>query len=212
MKPAVITTVKFIDNAADARDVCRPLLDAAADATPGGFDLRIAVDLEGWDLGPSGKIAVVSVATSQRSVALFDFGRMDVGALFHQFGVTVAHVVDLQVPAVRKFIPNSPYLIGMHKAFDDKLRLFPPADSAIKESGRALFAPEKGGKYEAWFTRPMPPALQGYCAVDVKYFFTAADRLLATPAARVDCSSVSKRRTDLMTSKKIDNFTAHRDF
>ena len=70
---AIPTTVVFIDTAAAARDVCKPLLEAAADAADGGFDVRIALDLEGRDLGPSGQIAVVSVATSLHSVALFDF-------------------------------------------------------------------------------------------------------------------------------------------
>uniref|UniRef100_A0A7S1LEU0 Uncharacterized protein n=1 Tax=Neobodo designis TaxID=312471 RepID=A0A7S1LEU0_NEODS len=139
--------------------------------------------------------------------------RMDVGALFYQFDVTVRHVVDLQIAAVQRLLrPGAPFLIGMHKTFNDKLMLFTAADAKSKDAGRFLFAPEKGGQYEAWFARPMAAALQDYCAVDVKYFFAAAQKLAPSDLALRNCATLSLKRVTRVTTERVENCSAERDF
>ena len=241
-QPSKAASVNFVDTAENSRAICAPLLEAAANSAPLSFDVRVALDLEGRDLGPSGAIAILSLATSQNDVALFDFAdpavanallddgllrdvlthpgiakltfdcRMDVGALFYQFDVKVAHAVDLQIAAVLAYNPTGRYLMGMHKTFTDKLRLFTPDDAKVKDLGRKLFAPEAGGDYEMWFKRPMATELQLYCAVDVKYFFAAAQLLLRTPEALAHCAKMSLTRTTLVTTRRIENCSPHRDF
>ena len=45
----------------------------------------------------------------------------------------------------------------------------------VKEAGNRLFAPEKGGSYNIFETRPLDPRILAYCAQDV--------------AARIDVST-----------------------
>lgn len=227
----------MIDTASDSRDVCTPLLNLAGDCTQ-----RIAVDLEGWDLGPGGKIGVVTLAVSDVEVYLFDFAdrddakcllnegllsdvlshpniekimfdcRMDVGALFHQYGVKVTNVLDLQVPAARRFMVGCDYLMGMFKVFNEKLRLLSSSDSSAKSAGRHLFAPEVGGDYQVWFKRPMSVELKEYCSVDVKHFFAACNRLIVGESAMNDCRKVSTARATKCIEGRVEKSGARRDF
>jgi exonuclease 3'-5' domain-containing protein 1 len=52
----------------------------------------------------------------------------------------------------------------------ERLRL-----DALKKAGTKLFAPERGGSYDVWRDRPMPPVLIEYCALDVRYLHTMRD-------------------------------------
>ncbi|KAJ9466577.1 hypothetical protein DIPPA_27067 [Diplonema papillatum] len=234
--------VPFFHTAEAAKAMCSALLLRAEHE-----DFSIAVDVEGWDLGPDGKVAVVTVAVSPTEVYLFDFGasrddarkivnegllkdvlehpriekimydcRSDTGALFHQYQVRLENVLDLQVPALMQLVDSvpgkrSPYLIGMGKAFA-ALNLTTPADEETKRAGKLVFAPEKGGAYEAWFARPMDPALVQYCVSDVKHFFDAKDILAADAGPTHPAKVVAKNRVRRCVESRAKQANAKRDF
>ena len=229
--------VELVDTVSASQAACKLILEAAAHG-----ELRVALDLEGRDLGPAGKIGIVTLAVSAAQVYLFDFAdagvargllddgllkdvlehpsvvklmfdcRMDVGALFHQYQVTITNVLDLQVPSVRRYSGAGPYLIGMQKVFGMKLGLFSMADERVKSGGRKLFAPELGGSYDVWFKRPITNELIQYCAVDVKHFFAAATTLLNGESQLVDCRKVSLKRVTACVTGRVDTKSSERDF
>lgn len=250
-KASNIPVPVVVDDASASAVVCRRLLDRGADQSsrPAATDsmsaapaVRIAVDLEGRDLGPDGQIAIVTVAVSPSEVYLFDFAdkatardmleagqlravleaptitkimfdvRMDVAALYHQFGCRVRGALDLQIPGVRRYFPRGEFLVGMQKVFD-RLNLFDRDDTIAKGAGKKYFAPELGGDYEAWFTRPLPRELSVYCVVDVRHFFTAFDLLLGQDSSALNgCRRVTEQRIDKMVATKTAVRSAHRDF
>jgi|AntAceMinimDraft_1070359.scaffolds.fasta_scaffold48328_1 hypothetical protein len=70
------------------------------------------------------------------------------------------------------------YLKGLGMAIDDCPGLTQSTKSrltALKDTGRKMFAPEHGGSYEVWRTRPMDATLLDYAAADVRYLHTMRD-------------------------------------
>jgi len=159
----------------------------------------VGVDLEGVNLGRTGRLSIVTIATAEH-VYLFDVTmlretvfhegklrdvltnmnivkllfdcRADQDALFFLYGVKLERVCDLQVMAVDRFCPKGIRVIGMKTTFQ-YLNLFTKSDAETKEKGGEYFVPEKGGSYDVWEVRPLNPLLVDYCAVDVKFFFLA---------------------------------------
>ena len=61
---------------------------------------------------------------------------------------------------------------GLKRAMKDCSHIKESEKKALEElqdRGRAIFAPEKGGSYEAWKTRPMNLDLIQYAAADVRH-------------------------------------------
>ena len=107
--------------------------------------------------------------------------RCDTAALRFQFDVTVpaSSIIDIQLldvaaaaargRALRQlgglgWLFDRTYHAGMTHAERSRM-------AAVKGAARATFAPERGGSYEAWLVRPLPPVLVEY-ATDVRYFHT----------------------------------------
>lgn len=64
----------------------------------------------------------------------------------------------------------------MQKALSDALPASTRAAAdALKEEGKRLFAPERGGSYSVWSQRPLQPALVDYASADVRHLFTMLD-------------------------------------
>ncbi|KAL3476042.1 ribonuclease H-like domain-containing protein [Aspergillus californicus] len=101
--------------------------------------------------------------------AFFDV-RNDSDALYSHFGVHLGGIHDIQLLelATRSF-PRR-FVTGLSRCIEYNAELS-TADSiqwkAIKDRGRKLFAPELGGSYSVFNTRPMAEELAQYCAQDV---------------------------------------------
>ena len=100
---------------------------------------------------------------------LFDV-RHDSDALFGLFGVSLQGAVDIQILEFASRQIWHRYLTGLGKCIAQEKNLLPSVTKEhieIKENGRKLFAPEKGGSYEVFLERPLRPEIVDYCAQDV---------------------------------------------
>ena len=123
---------------------------------------------------------------SLHSLRLMYDCRHDADALFHLCdGVRIAGAVDLQIPYASSLMVGckTPYLPRYIKMLKD---LLPRRDflrlETVKAAGRAAFAPECGGSYDAWAVRPLPQLLLFYLTIDVCHMFKLHDRLVAAAA------------------------------
>ncbi|KAG9233149.1 ribonuclease H-like domain-containing protein [Amylocarpus encephaloides] len=128
------------------------------------------IDLEGVNLSRKGTVSVLQLLNKEFTTpgstgitlkdvlessttpkAFFDV-RRDSDALFAHYGIKLAGVQDIQLmelatrPAGRKRNVNG-----------------------LGRCGLDLFAPERGGSYEVFNTRPLSAALRIYCIQDVQY-------------------------------------------
>lgn len=112
--------------------------------------------------------------------------RNDIDAIANQFKIHTKNVLCLQVAdvAYRKSLGHRvAYVMGLKKAMDTHIRLSLKLKNAlmkIKETGVKLFAPEYGGSYDVFETRPMRVEILNYAAVDVYYFDHLRERLYDT--------------------------------
>jgi exonuclease 3'-5' domain-containing protein 1 len=102
--------------------------------------------------------------------AFFDV-RNDSDALYAHFGVHLAGVEDIQLLELATRGGSRRFINGLSRCIErdagltlSEARMW----SDIKDKGRLLFAPERGGSYEVFNTRPLPEALVEYCAQDVR--------------------------------------------
>ncbi|EPY24450.1 hypothetical protein AGDE_12341 [Angomonas deanei] len=198
----------------------------------------IGLDLEGRDLGRNGSICVITLATED-CVYLIDIVtlggdalsrespltavlespyvcklmydcRADCGALFYLYNVKLNNVCDLQAASCYNS-SNSTYLPSMKDTFR-RLGFFTEDELHIKERGRAFFDVRLGGSPDQWYVRPLPPLLVQYCAVDVKYFFLAREKLWNHVTASY---AVGEKRINAVCAgdfSSTDNQNALRDF
>ena len=85
--------------------------------------------------------------------------RNDADALFAHFGVSVEGVVDVQLMEVAARRSSRGLLAELGKSIEQDAQLKDEAIKqwkATKEKGLSLFAPERGGSYEIFNTRPLP--------------------------------------------------------
>jgi exonuclease 3'-5' domain-containing protein 1 len=190
---------EFVDSVDRCSEVCAEIVARAGACESGAYSNVVALDLEGENLGASGTVCIVTMAT-EHHVYLFDIcamgadafdqGRLknviedtrimklffdcraDTAAMFFLYGVRPQNVCDLQVLACLTLSPRGNYVIGLLKAFQ-ALALFNDEDQRVKEVGGERFNPEKGGSYSVWRERPLDELMVRYCAADVKYFFVA---------------------------------------
>jgi len=105
--------------------------------------------------------------------------RNDSDALYGHFNISLKNTFDLQILelAVRKSkFQRIKFVCGLGKSMET-YGLATPAWIRVKERGVALFAPEKGGSYEVFETRPLSDALKVYCAQDVSLIFQLGKRM-----------------------------------
>ena len=126
--------------------------------------------------------AACELLESTRVLKIGFDGRADSDALWHLHSTRLKNLWDVQVAYCTKRDRDSGrrdrYLEGLGVAIQDcpdipaseRLRL-----DALKQAGTKLFAPERGGSYDVWRDRPMPPVLIEYCALDVRYLHTMRD-------------------------------------
>jgi exonuclease 3'-5' domain-containing protein 1 len=95
--------------------------------------------------------------------------RTDSDALFSHFSIRLQNVYDLQVLELvwrRMRGERTRYLCGLAQSMS-RLGLATPSWKRVKETGVALFAPEKGGSYEIFERRPLDARIVYYCAQDI---------------------------------------------
>ena len=98
--------------------------------------------------------------------------RNDSDALFAHFRISLQGVHDVQLleVATRQF--SKERVAGLAKCIERDAQLTPEATAvwkATKQKGQSRFAPERGGSYEVFNSRPMPQDIVDYCAQDVVY-------------------------------------------
>ncbi|KAF2678020.1 hypothetical protein K458DRAFT_423432 [Lentithecium fluviatile CBS 122367] len=103
--------------------------------------------------------------------AFFDV-RCDSDALYSHFGINLAGVVDIQLLELATRSGSKRFISGLAKCMERDLPMTSAERQtwmATKETGRRLFAPERGGSYEVFNKRPLPQEIREYCMQDVKF-------------------------------------------
>ncbi|KAI4112172.1 MAG: hypothetical protein LQ339_000180 [Xanthoria mediterranea] len=167
-----------------------------------------------------GQTTLKSILESNAIPKVFFDVRKDSDALYAHFGIRLAGVQDIQLMelAIRK--PNIPkkYLNGLAKCIEKDVPM--PMDEShrwkmVKEKGRRLFAPECGGSYEVFNTRPMSDDVQAYCVQDVKFMpklWTVYNAKLTSPVWKGKVEKATGDRVVMSQSASFDGNGPHMKF
>ncbi|KAL9937673.1 hypothetical protein V8E36_003218 [Tilletia maclaganii] len=117
--------------------------------------------------GPTSGQTLRSILESADVAKAFFDVRNDSDALFSHYGVKLQNVQDIQLMECLSRPSGRRLLNGMRKCIEDLPVVQARELDAVKQAGQALFAPEKGGRYEVFNERPMQQALIAYCEQDV---------------------------------------------
>ena len=102
--------------------------------------------------------------------AFFDV-RNDSDALYHEFGLYLRGVVDIQLMELRTRAGSRKFVNGLARCLENYFATSAPGQASLwrqaKQAGIRLFAPERGGSYDIFNARPMPQAIVDYCIQDV---------------------------------------------
>ncbi|KAJ5292110.1 hypothetical protein N7478_001361 [Penicillium angulare] len=102
--------------------------------------------------------------------ALVD-ARNDSDALYAHFRVHLAGIQDIQLLELATRSGSRRFINGLARCIERDASLTRSEASAwkiIKDNGRRLFAPERGGSYEVFNSRPLSETIIKYCAQDVR--------------------------------------------
>lgn len=116
------------------------------------------------------KQTLQSILESEQVPKVFFDVRNDSDALNCLFQVKLAGIIDLQLLELATRGGSMRFLHGLAKCISKDANLTPQQDSEwqkCKSAGRALFAPEKGGRYEVFNERPLRKEIADYSAQDV---------------------------------------------
>ena len=98
---------------------------------------------------------------------------MDSEALYHQHGVSLTGVVNVQLIEVASRPHNhSLYRLqayGRAVSMDAGLDWYDKAKMETAKGAKSLFIPRFGGSWDTLTTRPLAPALLDYCSGDMQY-------------------------------------------
>ena len=97
--------------------------------------------------------------------------RNDSDALFSHYKIGVRGIVDIQLLELATRSSSIEFLAGLAKCICGDLNLSSDAQEAwklAKESGRLLYDPREGGRYEVFNDRPISPEILLYCKQDVE--------------------------------------------
>jgi exonuclease 3'-5' domain-containing protein 1 len=98
--------------------------------------------------------------------------RCDSDVLFRHFRINLAGIHDIQLMELATRNSSKKFINGLSKCIDRDLSLTTSEKQAwevVKEKGRNLFAPERGGSYEVFNTRPLSNDMLLYCIQDVQF-------------------------------------------
>ncbi|KAL3475113.1 ribonuclease H-like domain-containing protein [Aspergillus californicus] len=97
--------------------------------------------------------------------------RNDSDALYAHFGVHLAGIQDIQLLELATRSGSRRLINGLSRCIERDAGLTWSETRGwkdIKENGRQIFAPERGGSYEVFNARPLSEAIIKYCAQDVQ--------------------------------------------
>lgn len=120
-------------------------------------------------IGTMGK-SLKSLLESDHYVKVFFDVRNDSDALFSHFGIALKGVIDLQLVEYASRPMAGRLIKGLAKCISEDCDLSLTERrqwSLVKEAGRMLFAPERGGATRSSMRDRLPNALQDYCVQDV---------------------------------------------
>lgn len=150
---------------------------------------------------------------------LFFDVRADADILLHQYSTAVVNVRDVQVlhgsaaDAGQGRQQNRKWLTGLSKVVE-QLDL-PKAELGrllrIKEQGRDLFMPDRGGSMSVWHKRPLKDGLLRYAALDVHLLF-AIHRQWSEAMPDALLGSMSESRMAKAVQAPVWHSNASRDF
>lgn len=180
---------------------------------------RIAVDLEGNDLGRDGTISILQISTYNKKVFLFDITslrhsafdaglrdlltnekvtkvffdlRQDCDALYHHYEIMPTPVLDCQVALMNTpKLRESEYLTGYKKALAFSNLL---SDEVSEEM---QLIKEEGHDFfrtvvNAWDIRPLPEFLLQYLVVDVVYLLPLLDKQMRRTGMEMDIEALAE--------------------
>ena len=107
--------------------------------------------------------------SSEIKKAIFDV-RNDSAALYHQYGISLAGVEDIQLMELATRDRRRRFVSGLAKCIEFDLALTPTERLhclELKQQGRRLFEPSLGGSYAVFGERPLKEEVMKYCVQDV---------------------------------------------
>ena len=113
-----------------------------------------------------------SILESALIPKVFFDARNDSDALFAHFQISMQGIHDVQLLEVATRSYSKERVKGLAKCIEADAQLSPEASAAwkaTKQNGVSLFAPEHGGSYEVFNSRPMLQDVIDYCTQDVVY-------------------------------------------
>ncbi|KAF2431356.1 hypothetical protein EJ08DRAFT_632234 [Tothia fuscella] len=116
-------------------------------------------------------ISIKSILESATIPKVFFDVRNDSDALFTHYNIDLKGVHDVQLIELAARRGNKTFVCGLAKCIQSDAPLSQARKVVcgnVKKTGRALFAPEQGGRYEVFNERPMQKLLVDYCALDVE--------------------------------------------
>lgn len=133
-------------------------------------------DLAFTSMSTDRRTSLKSILEDSKVPKVFFDVRMDSDALYGQYRIAMAGVIDLQLMELASRMNTSGWTDGRVKGLKVCLALDAEMDAderdrvqAVKARGKRLFAPEDGGSYEVFRARPLTEEMVGYCVVDVAY-------------------------------------------
>ena len=122
--------------------------------------------------GPKSNRSLQDVLESEVIRKVFFDVRNDSDALFSHHGIQLRGIADLQLMELAARPQDRRLLSGLAKCIKKDLGLSVAEKEAWargKARGLALFAPERGGSYQAFDQRPLAPEMMEYCVADVTF-------------------------------------------
>lgn len=101
--------------------------------------------------------------------AIFDV-RNDSAALYHQYGISLAGMDDIQLMEVASRTQTRPHLSGLARCIEYGVQLSSSDRRRfleLKKQGQRLFDPNLGGSYAVFGKRPLDEEVIRYCVQDV---------------------------------------------
>ena len=120
---------------------------------------------------PESDTTLKSLLESPSIPKVFFDVRNDSDALFAHYAIDLKCITDLQLMELATTTRrNRTYVNGLAACIERDSGISSAQRDharAVKDAGRKLFAPEKGGSYDVFNERPLQPMVQEYCVVDV---------------------------------------------
>lgn len=125
---------------------------------------------EAFDTPSNKGLTLRTILESEQMLKVFFDIRNDSDALYNLFNIDVSGIIDLQLLEFATRRIRGKFVKGLSKCISEGGVLSWQEASQwqeCKDQGKKLFAPERGGRYEVFLERPIPPAIVDYCTQDV---------------------------------------------